>query len=95
MEAVPRHDPRTYMRIAAAIRDQIASGRLGPKQSVPSITVLSRDHATSRGTAGKALRLLEREGVIFRVPGLGYHVSTGQLKAPPPGPSADRSDPAG
>jgi DNA-binding GntR family transcriptional regulator len=73
-EASPR-DPRAYMRIAAAIRDQISSGRLRPGEPIPSITVLSRDHGTSRGTAGKATRLLEHDGLLYRVPGLGYFVS--------------------
>jgi DNA-binding GntR family transcriptional regulator len=75
MEETSPHDPRTYMRIATAIRDQIVSGDMRPGERVPSIAVLSRDHGTSRATAGKAVRLLEREGLIFRVPGLGYHVS--------------------
>jgi DNA-binding GntR family transcriptional regulator len=80
MEDPSPHDPRAYMRIAAAIRDQITSGQLRPGHPVPSITILSRDHATSRGTAGKAVRLLEREGLIFRVPGLSYHVGAGQTQ---------------
>jgi DNA-binding GntR family transcriptional regulator len=83
MEERPRPDPRTYVRIVAAVRDQITSGQLRPGEPVPSITVLARDHATSRSTAGKAMRLLERDGVIFRVPGLGYHVSN---------PPADMTD---
>jgi DNA-binding GntR family transcriptional regulator len=80
MEDGSPRDPRTCMRIAAAIRDQITSGQLRPGHPVPSITILSRDHTTSRGTAGKAARLLEREGLIFRVPGLSYHVDTGQAQ---------------
>jgi DNA-binding GntR family transcriptional regulator len=75
MEEASPHDPRAYMQIAAAIRDQIARGRLRPGEPIPSITVLSRDHGTSRGTAGKATRLLESEGLLYRVPGLGYFVS--------------------
>jgi DNA-binding GntR family transcriptional regulator len=73
-EGSPR-DPRAYRRIAAAIRDQISSGQLRPGEPIPSITVLSRDHGTSRGTASKASRLLEREGLLHRVPGLGYYVN--------------------
>jgi DNA-binding GntR family transcriptional regulator len=76
MEDAPAHDPRTYIQIAAAIRGQITSGHLQPGKPIPSITVLAREYGTSRGTAGKAVRLIEREGMIFRVPGLGYHVSS-------------------
>jgi GntR family transcriptional regulator len=67
-------DPRQYIRLAAYLREQIASGRLAPGSPVPSITVLCREHATSRRTAGKAMQVLEQEGLVFRVPGLGYFV---------------------
>jgi DNA-binding GntR family transcriptional regulator len=30
----------------------------------------------SRQTCGKAMRLLEQEGLLQRVPGLGYHITT-------------------
>jgi DNA-binding GntR family transcriptional regulator len=37
--------------------------------------VLRRDYGHSRQTVGKAMRILEGEGLIFRVQGLGYYVS--------------------
>ena len=46
-----------------------------PGQPVPSITTLTQDHGVARSTAAKALRLLESEGLVHRVPGLGYYVS--------------------
>ena len=63
------------MRLAALIRDQIASGTLAPGGRIPSIAVLRRRHSHSRQTVGKAMRVLEGEGLIYRVPGLGYYVS--------------------
>ena len=63
------------MRLAALIREQIASGTLAPDRPLPSIAVLRRQHSHSRQTVGKAMRILEGEGLIYRVPGLGYHVS--------------------
>jgi len=42
---------------------------------MPSIALLCDRYRVSRQTAGKALRVLEREGLVYRVPGLGYHVS--------------------
>jgi GntR family transcriptional regulator len=42
---------------------------------VPSITTLTQDHGVARQTAAKALRLLESEGLVRRIPGLGYYVS--------------------
>jgi GntR family transcriptional regulator len=67
-------DPRVYVRIAVAVRARIESGELAPGQPVPSITTLVQEYGVARPTAGKALRMLEDEGLIYRVPGLGYHV---------------------
>jgi len=71
-------DPRAYIRIADQVRQQITAGRLGPGQPVPSITTLTQEHGVARQTAAKALQLLESEGLIYRVPGLGYYVSERQ-----------------
>jgi GntR family transcriptional regulator len=63
------------MRLAALIRDQIASGTLPRGGRLPSIAILRRQHGHSRQTVGKAMRVLEDEGLIYRVPGLGYYIS--------------------
>jgi DNA-binding GntR family transcriptional regulator len=63
------------MRIAAIVREGIAEGRWRAGQPVPSITTLVQEHGVARQTAAKALRLLEAEGLIARVPGLGYYVA--------------------
>ena len=63
------------MRLATLIREQIASGKLAPGTQLPSIAVLRREHGHSRQTVGKAMRVLEGEGLIYRVPGLGYYVA--------------------
>jgi DNA-binding GntR family transcriptional regulator len=68
-------DPRRYMRLAATLRAQIADGTLAKDSRVPSIKTLCKEHALSRQTAGRALRMLESEGLTRRVPGLGYHVN--------------------
>ena len=68
-------DPRRYMQLAAVLRAQIADGTYARDARVPSIRALCEEHQLSRQTAGKALRLLEGEGLIRRVPGLGYHVA--------------------
>ena len=77
MTAASQPDPRAYMQLAAFIRDQIASGTLAPGGRLPSIAVLRHQHAHSRQTVGKAMRILEGEGLIYRVPGLGYYISHG------------------
>jgi GntR family transcriptional regulator len=77
MTAAGQPDPRAYMRLAAFIREQIRDGKLAPGGRLPSIAVLRREQGHSRQTAGKAMRVLEEEGLIYRVPGLGYYVSCG------------------
>jgi DNA-binding GntR family transcriptional regulator len=69
------HDPRAYIRLAVQVREQIAEGELQPGYPTPSISMLVQDHGCARQTAGKALRLLVDEGLLYRVPGLGYHVA--------------------
>jgi hypothetical protein len=68
-------DPRRYMRIAAELRAQISSGGLVPGDKLPPIGALIRDRKVSRETAGKGLQVLEQEGLVMRVPGLGYYVA--------------------
>jgi DNA-binding GntR family transcriptional regulator len=75
MTTAASSDPRRYMQLAATIRRQIADGTLAKDAGLPSIRLLCAEYQLSRQTAGKALRILENEGLIHRVPGLGYHVS--------------------
>ncbi len=75
MTEAAQPDPRAYVRLAALIRQQIADGTLSRGARLPSIAILRRDHGHSRQTVGKAMHLLEDEGLIYRVPGLGYYVS--------------------
>jgi DNA-binding GntR family transcriptional regulator len=67
-------DPRAYRRLAALIREQIGDGTLQAGRPAPSITSLSREHGHARQTCSNALRILEGEGLLARIPGLGYHV---------------------
>ncbi len=68
-------DPRAYRRLAGMIRAQISSGALQRGRPVPSITRLSQEHGHARQTCSKAYRMLEREGLVARFPGLGYFVA--------------------
>ena len=72
--AVPP-DPRAYVRIAGMVREMISSQVLPPGSPAPSITRLCREHGHARQTCGRAMRLLEDEGLLHRVPGLGYYVT--------------------
>jgi DNA-binding GntR family transcriptional regulator len=68
-------DPRAYVRLAGVVRQQIIDGSLKSGQPAPSITRLSQEHGHARPTCGKAMRVLEREGLLTRIPGLGYYVN--------------------
>jgi len=70
-------DPRAYVRLTAIVRQQIIDGTLEPGQPAPSITRLSQEHGHARATCGKALRMLEDQGLLTRIPGLGYYVTRG------------------
>jgi len=74
MDMASQSDPRQYIRLATFLRGQVRSGKLTPGSRVTSITVLCREHQTSRRTAGRAMQILEDEGLLVRVPGLGYFV---------------------
>lgn len=67
-------DPRAYRRLAALVRQQIGDGTLKPGRPAPSITSLGQQHGHARQTCSKALRILEGEGILARIPGLGYYV---------------------
>lgn len=68
-------DPRPYVRLSVRLRRDIADGVLTPGMPTPSIAKLSDQHGHARQTCAKALRALETEGLLVRVPGLGYYVS--------------------
>jgi DNA-binding transcriptional MocR family regulator len=70
--SVPDH--RAYVRVADELRSQIADGRLPAGELIPPIKKLCLDTGYSRQPVGRSLRLLEREGLITRVPGIGYYV---------------------
>jgi DNA-binding GntR family transcriptional regulator len=69
-------DPRPYIRMAARLRRQILAGEIAPGQPVPSLATLSREFGHARMTCGKAMRLLEQEGLLTFIPGLGYHTAS-------------------
>ena len=68
-------DPRAYRSLATLLRDQISSGVLAPGERLPSIGILRQKHGHSRQTVTKAMKVLSDEGLIYRVPGLGYYLT--------------------
>jgi DNA-binding GntR family transcriptional regulator len=66
-------DPRLHVRIAEDVRKKIAEGVLTAGDAV-SITYTAQECGVSRQTVTKALRALERDGLLRRYPGMGYYV---------------------
>jgi DNA-binding GntR family transcriptional regulator len=66
---------RTPALTSGSRRKEIADGALAVGKPTPSITTLSQRHGHARQTCAKALRMLEDEGLLTRVPGLGYYVT--------------------
>jgi len=69
-------DPRAYVRIANDLRRRIVSGELAAGKPLPSITRLTQEWHVARETASHAVSVLVEEGLVRRVPGLGYHVTS-------------------
>ena len=72
----PEH--RKYMLLAASLKDEIRTGLRAPGTRIPSISELCQMHGVSRQTGGKAMKVLDREGLIYRQPGLGWFVAVGR-----------------
>ncbi len=64
-----------HSRIREDLRARIASGAWQPRDRVPSESALMKQYGVSRITVRQALGHLEKERLIFRVPGKGSFVA--------------------
>lgn len=71
-----------HHRIATAISDEIAAGRLRSADRLPSESDLSRQFGVSRATIRTALQSLAREGLVETQPGRGTFVTTAVSEEP-------------
>lgn len=69
-----------YLRIAAALREQIQDGQLTPHQALPPERELCQDFEVSRMTARQALGVLENEGLVYRSKTRGTFVAAPRLQ---------------
>jgi DNA-binding GntR family transcriptional regulator len=65
-------DPRRYVRMLKLLRSRIEDGTYKPHELMPSVNQLNGETGYSRHTITRALRILQDEGVVERIPGLGY-----------------------
>jgi len=63
-----------YERIAADLRQQIRSQQLAPGQQVPAQTTLAEQYRVSLPTVQQALGVLQAEGLIDAIHGIGTYV---------------------
>ncbi len=54
--------PRSYVRLAARLRNQILNGELAPHGAVPSITTFSQELGHARQTCSKPCSFSSRRG---------------------------------
>ena len=62
-----------YQQVAAQLREQIASGEMGPR--LPSAMDLAERMGVAPNTVQRALKVLREEGLIYSVPGRGTFVT--------------------
>jgi GntR family transcriptional regulator len=72
---VDHRDPTPlYVQLAAAIRADITSGKLGKDDLIPSESYLQQTHGVSRVTVRKAMEVLRTEGLVYTLPQRGSYV---------------------
>ncbi|MEI5102455.1 winged helix-turn-helix domain-containing protein [Streptomyces sp. PmtG] len=73
---MPEASPRgTYLVISEALRQQIGEDKAA--DALPSEADLMRQYDVSRNTIRRALKVLEGEGVLESVPGVGWRIARG------------------
>lgn len=64
-----------YEQIVSQIKDAILGRELLPEEALPSIRGLAKDLQISVITTKRAYEELEKEGLVYSVPGRGFFVS--------------------
>ena len=65
-----------YLQIEAQIKQVIASGAMGPGDSIPSIRKMAAELRVNPNTVARAYQNLERDGILRTVPGGGCYVNS-------------------
>ena len=71
----PREKDPPKVRVANAIRDDIAAKRMQPGEQIPTITALCEKYRVSRNTAVAAIQILKDEGLVIGQRGWGTFVA--------------------
>ena len=68
-------DRPVYLQIIDQVKRDIALGRLGKEERLPTVRQLAQQLAINPNTIGKAYRQLEQEGIIVTRAGAGAFVA--------------------
>ncbi|HTA64061.1 MAG TPA: GntR family transcriptional regulator [Xanthomonadaceae bacterium] len=79
----PASDEPIYRQIAEQVRRLVASGQLHAGDAMPSVREIASAHAINPMTVSKAYSLLEAEGVLERLRGVGMAVGANAQRAHP------------
>jgi GntR family transcriptional regulator len=72
-----------YRQIVDQVREQVLSGRLNAGDELPSVRAVATEHSVNPMTVSKAYGLLELEGLVVRVRGVGMQIAAQKVKALP------------
>jgi DNA-binding GntR family transcriptional regulator len=70
----------TYIKVADAIREAIATGELQPGQQLPAGPKLAKDLGVAVMTVRRAIEGLRAEGVLKSTHGVGVFVAAGTIE---------------
>ncbi|MBQ8208263.1 MAG: GntR family transcriptional regulator [Clostridia bacterium] len=65
-----------YEQIIASVKDAVLSGLLSADEALPSVRALAGELAINPNTIQKAYSELERQGIVYSVPGRGSFISS-------------------
>ena len=70
-DQVPRSEELPSARVLRELRQRLESGEWDQGEALPTVAALADEYGVSRGTAARALRALEAEGLVRIVPRWG------------------------
>lgn len=71
-----------YRQIVEQVRRMVASGQLAPGAALPSVRAVALHHAINPMTVSKAYSLLEEEGMLVRLRGVGMAIAQAGSASP-------------
>ena len=65
-----------YEQIIASVKDSVVSGLMTADEPLPSVRSLAGELAINPNTIQKAYSELERQGIVYSVPGRGSFIAS-------------------